>query len=231
MKNILLLFTIMVFIISPSSIAENKTFDAVMGKKKIELRTSEKDAEIFMNGRKIGTGTALIVVPKEDCVVVIIKKESFLTEKIEFCNKKEMEKLSKTHTVQMRPDESHEATVYAENLNRDIILKCENIDKDQAWKLINQILLTYVDVIEMADKETGYLRTGWNSQTYTQNTVRTRFIIKETSTEPLVFKLKLISQQSQQAQSNPHQDQLFKDWDRLLRKYTNAISEFQARIK
>ncbi len=230
MKKILLLFSIFIFTISPLVIAKNEG-NATMGKKKIELRISEPDAEIFMNGRKIGTGTALIVVPKEDCVVILVKKETFLTEKIEFCNKKEIEKLPKTHTVQMRLDDSYEATTYDENINRDITLKCKNIDKDQAWKLINQILLTYVDVIEMTDKETGYLRTRWTSKTYTQNTVRTRFIVKESSAEPLVFKVKLVSQQSEQAQSNPNNDQLFKDWDRVLRKYNNAVSEFQVRVK
>ncbi len=97
-----------------------------------------------------------------------------------------MEKLSKMHTVQMRLDDSYEATLYDENINKDIILKCVNIDKDQAWKLINQILLTHVDAIDMMDKETGYLNTEWTIETFIQNTVRTRVIIKEASSDPLM---------------------------------------------
>jgi hypothetical protein len=231
MKNLQLLLIMMAFVLSSAAIAENKNIDAIAGKKKIEVRTSEPDAEIFMNGRKVGSGNALIVVPNEDCVVILIKKETFLTEKIEFCNKKDLEKLPKTQTVQMRLDDSYEATVYNENINQDITLKCETIDKDQAWKLINQILLSHVDVIEMMDKETGYLNTEWTIESFIQNTVRARVIIKETSLNPLVFKVKVVSECSGQAQTPLRSDLKFKEWDRVLKNYKDIVPELQARLK
>ena len=58
------------------------------GKKKVELGVSESDAEIFINGKLVGKGSAEVTVPKNDCVTVIIKKVAYLTERIEFCNKK-----------------------------------------------------------------------------------------------------------------------------------------------
>jgi len=105
------------------------------------------------------------------------------------------------------------------------------MSKDDAWKLINQIVLTYIDVIEMTDKETGYLRTAWSLKTFLQNTVRTRIIVKEASTDPLIFKVKLISESSGLPMVSVKSDELFKEWDRVLRSYSNVIGEFQARVK
>ena len=92
-------------------------------------------------------------------------------------------------------------------------------------------MLSYIDVIEMTDKETGYLRTAWSLKTFRQNTVRTRMIIKETSAEPLMFKIKLVSEASGIPLTSVKSDELYKEWDRVLRSYSNVIEEFQARVK
>jgi hypothetical protein len=209
---------------------ENDT-SIIVGKKKIELGVSESDAEIYINGKLIGKGTTVVTVPKDDCVTVIIKKVAFLTERIEFCNKKNMTSPPKTYYVEMKRDDAYDASIQTDIANIDIELKCNTIEKDKAWKLINQIVLTYIDVIEMTDKETGYLRTAWSLKTFRQNTVRTRMIIKESSSDPLVFKVKLISEASGLPMTSVKSDELYKEWDRVLRSYSNVISEFQARIK
>ena len=69
----------------------------------------------------------------------------------------------------------------------------------------------------MTDKETGYLRTAWSLKSFMQNTIRTRIIIKETSTEPLVFKIKLVSESSGLPLTSVKSDELYKEWDRVLR--------------
>ena len=202
-----------------------------VGKKKIQFKTSQPDAEIFLNGRKIGTGSAIVTVPKDNCIYVVAKKIGFLTEKIEFCNSKEVEKLPKVYTLNMREDDAYINTENSGEINRDLLLPCKRLSKDEAWKTINQILLSYVDVIALMDKETGYLRTEWTVNSFTQNTLRTRFIVKESSANPLVFKVKVVSEQSGQTLTNITNDQLFKPWDRVLKQYTNAIEELKARIK
>ena len=201
------------------------------GKKKIELGVSENDAEIYINGKLVGKGTTVVTVPNKDCVTIIVKKIAYLTERIEFCNKKDMTKPPKTYYVEMKRDDSYDASIQTDIANIDIELKCNSMDKEKAWKLINQIVLTYIDVIEMTDKETGYLRTAWSLKTFLQNTVRTRIIIKESSSDPLVFKVKLISEASGIPMTSVKSDELYKEWDRVLRSYSNVISEFQARVK
>ena len=228
MKNFI--FTLALLLTISTNYQLNAT-NFYYGKKKVEIGVSESDAEIFVNGKLIGKGSAEVTVPKNDCVTVIVRKVAYLTERIEFCNKKDMTKPPKTYYVEMKRDDSYDASIQTDIANVDIELKCNSMSKDKAWNLINQIVLTYIDVIEMTDKETGYLRTAWSLKTFMQNTVRTRIIIKESSNDPLVFKVKLISESSGLPMTSVKSDELYKEWDRVLRSYSNVISEFQARVK
>lgn len=230
MKNKLLTITLLLFAFITVQATNNFSSD-MFGKKKIELGVSENDAEIYINGKLIGKGSTVVTVPSKDCVTVIAKKIGFLTEKIEFCNKKKMTSPPKTYYIEMRRDDAYDASIQTDIANVDIEIQASSMDKDTAWKLINQIVLSSIDVIEMTDKETGYLRTAWSLKTFSQSTVRTRIIIKEASTEPLVFKVKLISEASDLPLVSVKSDELFKEWDRVLRSYSGVISEFQARVK
>lgn len=202
-----------------------------VGKKKIQLGVSETDAEIFVNGKLIAKGSTEITVPKDDCVTVIAKKTGWLDERIEFCNKKKMTSPPKTYFIEMRRDDAYDASVQTDIANVDIEIQTGDMDRDKAWKLVNQIVLSYIDVIEMTDKETGYLRTAWSLKSFLQNSVRTRIIIKEASTKPLVYKVKLVSEASGSPLVSVKSDELFKEWDRVLRSYSNVITEIQARVK
>ncbi len=224
-----LLLLCFVALLATSGLANNAVED--FGKKRIDLGVSEADAEINVNGRLIGKGSAEITVPKESCVTVIVRKVGYLTEKIEFCNKRGMSSPPKSYYIEMKNDDAYDASIQTDIANVDIELIVDQMDKDTAWKLINQIVLSYIDVIEMTDKETGYLRTAWSLKAFKQNTVRTRIIIKESSTDPLVFKAKLVSESSGSALTSVKSDELYKEWDRVLRSYSDVISEFQARIK
>lgn len=224
----LALFSFLVLLATP---AISMTSEDDFGKKRIEVGTSEADAEIYVNGKMVGKGTVEVTVPSKDCVTVIAKKVGFLSERIEFCNKKKMTAPPKTYYIEMQRDDAYDASVQTDIANIDIELNVNKTDKDEAWKLINQIVLSYIDVIEMTDKETGYLRTAWELKTFKQNTVRTRIIVKEASDDPLTFKVKLVSEASGIPMVSVKSDELFKEWDRVLRSYEGVIDEFQARVK
>ncbi|WP_298761406.1 hypothetical protein [uncultured Psychroserpens sp.] len=208
---------------------ENNT--ALFGKKKIDFGCSETDAEIYVNGKLLGKGSMELIVPTKDCITVIVKKTGFLSEKIEFCNRKNMPKPPKSYYLELKVDDAYNASIQTDIANIDIELVCNSTSKDKAWKLINQIVLSHFDVIEMTDKETGYIRTAWSLQTFLQNSIRTRVIVKETGDNPTVFKVKLVSEQSGLPLTSVKSDQLFRDWDRVLRAYADIISELQARVK
>lgn len=209
----------------------NTNIDASLpGKRKIDFSCSESDAEIYINGKLLGKGSLEVVVPSKSCITVIVKKVGFLIEKIEFCNKKGMAKPPKSYYMELVKDDAFIASVQTDIANVDIELTC-TITKDKAWKLVNQIILSNIDVIEMTDKETGYIRTAWELKSFKQNSIRTRIIVKQSSDSPLTFKVKLVSEESGYAMTSVKRDEHYKEWDRILRSYSNVIPELQARVK
>ncbi|PKA82196.1 hypothetical protein ATE92_0321 [Ulvibacter sp. MAR_2010_11] len=207
-----------------------EAFSEVVGGKKVAIGVSQSDAEIWVNGRMIAKGNTEINVERNACVNISIRKVGYLEEQLEICNNK-TSIWEKSKYFEMKRDDSYDASIQTDIANIDIELVVNSMDKETAWKLINQIVLGYIDVIEMTDKDTGYLRTAWSLKTFQQNTVRTRIIVKESSSNPLVFKAKLISEASGSALTSVKSDELYKVWDRVLRSYSDVISEFQARVK
>jgi hypothetical protein len=129
----------------------------------------------------------------------------------------------------MEKDDSYDASEATDIANLDIEVKTKKSEID-AWKLLSQIITTYFDVIEVTDRETGYLRTSWVVQTFKQRTIRTRMIVKLGSTDPLTYKVKLVSEQANSPQMSVKNDEYFKEWDRVLRKYKEVIYEIQTRL-
>ena len=215
---------------SISLFSTNESKEELMFKKKVSLDCSVSDAEIYVNGKLMGKGNLDITVASKSCVTVIVKATGYFREKIEFCNKKGWTKPPKTYYVELIRDDSFDASVQTDIANIDIELK-STMGKTKTWKLINQIVLNYIDIIEMTDKETGYIRTAWSLKTFKYNTIRTRIIVKESSSDPLVFKVKLVSEFSGNARTSVKRDELFKEWDRVLRSFSNMMPELQARIK
>lgn len=201
----------------------------VFAKRKIEVSVSEQEANIYVDGKLMAKGNHVVAVPYRSCVNVRVELTGFLPYEIDFCYKKRMAKPPKSYYVRLERDDAYDASVQTDIANLDIEIKTE-LDKDQAWKLLNQIVLNYLDVIEITDKETGYIRTAWQLKTFRQNTIRTRIIVKESSMDPLAFKIKLISEQSRRPMTSVKSDELFREWDRVLRKYKDIIAEAQSRL-
>ena len=199
-------------------------------KKTIVVSASEEDAKIYKNGKYIGSGQVEIVIVSNSCATVEARKVGFLTQKVKFCNNKYSAKPPKTFFFEMKRDDSYDASIRSDIANLDIELKSSK-DEKEAWKLISQIVTSYFDVIEITDRETGYLRTAWVAQGFKQNTIRTRLIIKQASSSPLVYKMKLVSEYSGAAGTSIKRDEQYREWDRVLRKYSNIISELTTRLK
>lgn len=226
MRKHQVLFTIaLAFIVS--TIFSTDTF---AGKKKIQFSTSEPDAEIYIDGKLMGKGQADILILSKSCVTVQVEKTGYLRETITFCNKKESAKPPKTYYMKMTNDDAFDASVQTDIANIDIELKTSMSEQD-AWKLISMIITSYFDVIEVTDRETGYLRTSWVVQTFNQNTIRTRVIVKLGDTDPLTYKIKLVSEESRVPGTSVKSDELFREWDRVLRKYGSIFDELQSRLQ
>ncbi len=199
------------------------------GKKVVKLTVSEPDAKIYVNNRLEGTGQMEVVIASDQCVTVQIEKTGFLKETIKYCNKKGSPEPPKTQFVQMERDDAWDASEATDMVNADIEMKTSKSEVD-AWKLISQIVTSQFDVIEVTDRETGYLRTAWVIQHFKRNTIRSRMIVKLGSTDPLTYRIKLVSEQAGQANASVKSDELFKEWDRVLKKYKEIIHEIQTRL-
>ncbi|WP_244503425.1 hypothetical protein [Flavobacterium caeni] len=131
----------------------------------------------------------------------------------------------------MKADDAEEASIKTDQANVDFEIEVNSdLEVTEAWKLTTQIVTDYFDAIEVSDKETSYLRTAWSVQSFQQNTIRTRLIIKLSKSNPLTFKVKLNSEFSGTNGTSVKADEQFRDWDRILRKYKNVISDFSTRL-
>jgi len=205
------------------------SFTAVAAKKKVVLSVSEADAKIFVDGKMMGAGQLEVIIPSYACVNIRVEKVGYLTEVINFCNKPNYAPPPKSHFVQMRRDDAYDASVATDMANIDIEIKTSKSELE-AWRLISQIITNYFDVIEVTDRETGYLRTAWSVQTFQQNTIRTRMVVKLGSADPLTYKVKLVSEESRSPQTSVKSDEAFKEWDRVLRKYKEIVNELSSRL-
>ncbi len=198
--------------------------------KNVSISCAESDAVIYANGKEMGKGTASVVVPKNSTLVLEAKKTGFLDYKTYFYNMKNQPKPPATFHIIMQKDDSYDASATSDIANVDVEIKTSK-SEEEAWKLLSIIVQDKFDIIEVTDKNTGYLRTAWIVQNFDQNTVRTKLIIKLSATSPLIYKVKLLSEYSGKPNTSIKKDEDFKQWDRVLRKYTDIISEMQTRLK
>ena len=197
----------------------------------VTITVSEPDAKIIVDGQTQGTGLLQVKVPKNTCVNVKIEKPGFLKYEQTYCNKKGEIPPPKKQYFDMKRDDAEEASVKTNQANVDIVVEINpKFDQTEAWKLATQIVTDYFDAIEIADKETSYLRTAWSIQSFQQNTIRTRLIIKLGYSNPLTYKVKLVSEASGAPATSVKADEQFREWDRVLRKYQNVISDFATRL-
>lgn len=197
----------------------------------VTVNASEPDAKIIVDGQNLGTGTLKIKVPKGGCVNVKIQKVGFLKYEQVYCNKKGGTPPPKQQYFELKRDDAEEASIKTDQANVDFSVEInKKYDISEAWKLTTQIVTDYFDAIEVSDKETSYLRTAWSIQSFQQNTIRTRLIIKLGDSNPLTFKVKLVSESSGTSGSSVKADEQFREWDRILRKYQNIISDFSTRL-
>ncbi len=221
MKKSILLFPVVVLVLFSSC------------RTAVVFSASEQDAEVFVNGRKLGSGqTPVVNVKKDECVSVKMQKTGFLTESFLYCyNGTNLFGEPKTKYVKLNDDDAYTASIVTDYANKDFeVVVSKNFTEAEAWKIVSQIVTGYFDNLEMADKATGYMKTSWQSKSFTKKAIRTRIIVKQSSSMPLKYKIKIISEYSDDPNQSVKDDDKYKKWDRVLRAYEDLITEFQTRL-
>lgn len=203
-------------------------FASCSGTKKITV-TAESGSQIFIDGRQIASGTAKIKVPKKTTVNVQIKKPGFITAERNYQNVKTID-LPKSEYIKLDVDDAFENSISTDIANRDIEIRTNpKKSEEEIWLLLNRVILDHFDVLETADQKTGYLRTAWTLNKFKAASVRTRLIVKFSGENPLTYKVKLMSEIAPPL-SSVKADELYQEWDRILRVYEPIIDDLRSRL-
>lgn len=198
--------------------------------RQVAIRTTPEDATIKIDGRIMGNGEYKARVPFNQCVEVIVEKAGFVTTKKNYCNEDGVQPPPVAEHLVLGVDEAFTSSVQSDQANLNFTIETSKSEED-AWKIVSQITMNYFDNIELADRETGYMRTAWNVKTFKDNTIRTRIIVKQADISPLKYTIKLVSEYSGKAKTSVKEDESFFPWDRILNTYKDVISEYQSRLR
>lgn len=193
------------------------------------INCSVKDASIYADGQLMGQGSVEVDVKRNSCLLVKIEKAGYVTQEKRICNYN-IGAMEKSYFIDLMEDEAFNASSQNAMANTDFEVKT-NFEYEVAWGVISQIVMSHNDIVEVLDGKTGYIRTGWNIERYPNATVRTRIIVRQFNSSPIGFKVKIVSEISMDPNASVKNDEIFKEWDRLLRKYENFIPEIQSRLK
>lgn len=197
----------------------------------VKVESTPNDAEIKVDGKIVGIGSYDLKVSENNCVEIIVSKESFLTVRKNYCNSKDYQQPPYRDHIQLVEDEAYKTSISTDlaNVNFTVVVN-PKISEDEAWKLISTIVTTEFDVLEVVDKETGYMRTAWQVQSFNgKSTIRTRVFVKLGDSNPLKYVIKISSERADGLVS-VKDDQEFEEWNRILKKYQNIIEEAQSRL-
>ena len=179
----------------------------------------------------MGSGKTIVTVSKKDCITVEVRLEGFIQETRTYCEKKGMTSPPKSDYVQLQPDESYTSSIQSDIANNEILLNVKKgKSKEDAWKIVVATVLSKFDVLENSDEKAGYLRTSWVGVTFKTNTLRTRVIIKQAADDPLAFKIKFVSEESEKSGTPFNADEQYKPIGRILKKYDGLIDELTTKL-
>ena len=196
---------------------------------KSTIRTNIPSADIFIDGKLVGQGeVGGITIPRNECITVQVSATGYLSQTKEYCKIKGMPQIEKTEYIELGVDDSFEASVQSDFANNDIIINPKNKDVEEVWKNAFRLISNYFDAMEVNDTEVYYLRTSWVVATFKGYTIRTRVIYRLTRENPLEFSIKVVSERAE-GQASPKDDEKYKPWTSILKRYAALIEEVQQR--
>lgn len=200
--------------------------------KKVIVTTSPQNARIYVNGIMRGTGKVQVIIPRKECVTVEVRLEGFVQEIRTYCNKKH-ESNPQHDYIQLQTDESIASSTPSDFVNNEILIHVkETRTREEAWKQIVSTVLSRFEELDLNDERAGYLRTSWIGNSFKNNSVRIRLIIRQTSEDPLAYKIKFAAEESGKPGTHVNNaDALYKPFNRMLKKYDGFIEELMTRLK
>jgi hypothetical protein len=199
---------------------------------KVTVTTSPQSARIYVDGIQMGTGKVVVKVAKNACVTVEVKMEGFIQETRTYCDRKGITDPPSSDYVQLLEDESYTSSIESNIANTEVQINVNpSKTKEEAWKEIVSVVLEKFDVLENSDEKSGYLRTSWVGMSFKSNTIRIRFIVKQSSESPLVYRAKFVSEASGKSGTAYNADEQYRPFNRILKKYDGFLDELTTKLK
>ncbi|MBN3520663.1 PEGA domain-containing protein [Algoriphagus lutimaris] len=202
----------------------------------VKITTNPNDAAIEIAGKRVGTGSYDLKVPKNGSVEVRVSKDGYVRYIKNYYNQANMQEPPVTDFIEMNVDEAYTSSVSSDLANVRITVPVNTeYTSEEAWRILSSIITRYFDILETVDYNTGYLTTSWQVQNFQSSVIRTRVIVSSGgNSDQLAYAIKLISQEAYLDGQNAvtvKDDEKFEDWARILKKYEGLIEEVQARLQ
>ena len=199
--------------------------------RQVNVHATPASATIMVDGATVGQGDFALTVPQGQCVEVIAAADGYVPETKQYCNQVNRPAPPPEEHLGLAVDDAYSSATLSDQANINFTIEVNpKKTTEQAWSTISQVILNKFDVLEITDKDTGYMRTAWQVAYFPSSTVRTRVIIKLGSDKPLKYVAKVATEHAIGRQDVKN-DQAFQEWGWIQNSYKDIINELQARLR
>jgi hypothetical protein len=213
---------------------------AVLEDRLVKITTVPNDAVIEITGQRVGVGSYDLKIPRGRCISIVVSKDGYVKYYKDFCNQQERTVPPISEAIEMARDQAYDNSVSSDLANVRITVPVKaGIAPEESWKILSSIVTRYFDILETVDFNTGYLTTSWQVENFNSSVIRTRVIVSSGgNSDQIAYAVKLVSQVAELNDPTRNlkavtvkDDEAFKDWSRIMKKYQGLIEEIQARLQ
>lgn len=204
--------------------------DLEQNRRDITVLVDAPAAEFYANAVLVGKGknTATFPIYKDQDVQLVVRAEGYLeySRIITFQENVSSYNLTQDMSVDAAYTASEPGADIA-NKRMEIMVK-KSMKREDAVQRMKYYISELFETLEINDNVSGWYRTAWNFEKFSDKLIRSRIEVKEIPDNgdgQLKFKLLLQSQVSTKTQGAKDED--FHNWDRVMKKYVKLLSDIR----
>jgi hypothetical protein len=197
--------------------------------KKVKTINVEPDnAKIIIGGMEVATGSYALTMGKADYTLIKLEAPGYISKSVKVFKNDSRNTL----TYKLELDDSYSASDASSDLanKRMAVIVKKGMSADEVWKRISYYVTELFPDLQIQDKSAGWVRSAWVIQQFNYVLIRTRIEIKEVpGQDDLTYTVTLSSEYAWN--DCGRDDQCFKQWDRVLKKYKQSIEDLVNGLK
>ncbi len=203
------------------------------GAKKITINVLPETAKIYVDGAMVANGQYTVKFDrKTDFYIIKVEAPGYITRTYR------LNKNNPKNTVlyTLPEDEAEMASSGGADdgglglAGRWFDVTCrKGLSEDVVWKRLMNIATQYFENVEVRDKAAGWIKTGWSTTKFTNQTVRTRMEVRISFTEEndLTYRVRISSEIKD---NDCRGSQCYMRYDRVLHRFDPLIQELQTSV-